>query len=122
MVDFQNKKYLKLKQDSKYVKRVIDMVVPGEEIIEGYSAGRDGIVFTTMRMIILNVQGLTGKKTDYTSIPFKKISMYSIETSGAFDMDAELTIVVSGVGEVKFEFKGRSNMKAISQYISHAIL
>lgn len=122
MIDFNNMNYIKMKQDSSFEKRVEDLIVPGEEVLDSYRAIRDGIVFTTKRIIIINVQGITGKKVDYTSLPYQKINAYSIETSGVFDMDAELDLFISGMGKLRFEFKGRSDIKQISKYISQAII
>lgn len=122
MIDFENKDYLKLKEDDSYGKKARDLIVDGEEVLGSYSSVRDGIVFTSMRIIIINVQGLTGKKVDFTSIPYKKINAYSVETSGVFDMDAELDIFVSSIGKLRFEFRGRSDIKKISTFISQSIL
>lgn len=122
MIDFQNKSFLKMKQDSSYSKRVVDLIVNGEEVLDSYKSMRDGIVFTTMRIIIVNVQGLTGKKVDYTSITYKRINVYSVETAGTFDIDAELDVFISGLGKLRFEFRGRSDIKNISKYISQSII
>lgn len=122
MIDFENKKYLKLKQDDSYAKRVETIIAEGEIILDSYKSMRDGVVFTNRRLIAVNVQGLSGKKVDFTSIPYKKIGMYSVETSGAFDNDSELTLVVSGLRKpLLFEFKGRTNIVQIARYISEAI-
>ncbi|PAT02490.1 cytoplasmic protein [Candidatus Izimaplasma bacterium ZiA1] len=122
MIDFQNKSFLKMKEDSNYQKRVVDLIVPGEQILGSYKSVRDGVVFTSMRIIVINVQGLTGKKVDFTSLPYKRINAYSIETAGSFDMDAELDIFISGLGQLRFEFRGRSDIKEISKFISQSIL
>lgn len=79
---------------------------------------RDYVVFTDKRVISVNVQGVTGKKKDYTSLPYGKISAFSVETSGVFDLDSELEIYISGLGRVKFEFSGDSDIVAIGQAIS----
>lgn len=122
MIDFQNMKYIKMKQDDSYQKRVEDLIVDGEDVLDSYKAVRDGVVFTTRRIIIVNVQGFTGKKVDYTSIPYSKINAYSVESAGTFDMDAELDIFISGMGRLRFEFRGRSDIKQISKYITQAII
>ena len=122
MIDFTNMKYIKMKEDENYKKKVKDLIVPGEEVLGSYKAVRDGIVFTTKRVIIINVQGFSGKKVDYTSIPYAKFNAYSIETSGVFDMDAELNIFVSGMGMMTFEFRGRSDVREISKYITQSIV
>lgn len=122
MIDFENKKYLKMKEDNGYAKLVDEILVDGEEVLGAYKSVRDGIVFTSFRLIIINVQGLTGKKKDFTSIPYKRINAYSVETAGVFDMEAELIIYLSSIGQLYFEFKGRSNVKAISKHISQALM
>ena len=53
---------------------------------------RDTFIFTDRRLILVDIQGLTGKKTQYMSIPYSKITRFSIETSGHFDLDAELKL------------------------------
>ena len=42
---------------------------------------RDCVVFTSMRIIAVNVQGITGKKKDFTSLPLAKIQAFSVETA-----------------------------------------
>lgn len=121
VIDFENKKYLKMKEDDGYGKLVSELIVEGEEILGAYKSVRDGVVFTSFRLIIINVQGLTGKKKDFTSIPYKRINAYSVETAGVFDMEAELIIYLSYVGKLMFEFKGKSNVKQISKHISQAL-
>lgn len=67
-----------------------------EEVQAAFKLVRDLIVFTDKRLIVVDKQGLTGKKADYHSIPYKSISHFSIETAGHFDLDAELKIWISG--------------------------
>lgn len=64
------------------------------------------------------VQGLTGTKKDFTSLPYRKISAYSVETAGVLDLDSELELWFSGLGKVKFEFSSNSNVSQICQIIS----
>ena len=98
------------------------LLINGEEIIGAYKAMRDYCVFTNKRVIAVNVQGMTGKKKDFTSLPYSKVSAYSIETAGVFDLDSELEMYFSGLGKVKFEFSGQSNIVQIGQVISSYIL
>ena len=69
------------------------LLINGEEIIGAYKAMRDYCVFTNKRVIAVNVQGMTGKKKDFTSLPYSKVSAYSIETAGVFDLDSELECI-----------------------------
>ena len=124
MIDFKNASYLKLKpvNDSAYSEYITPMFVPGEEIIGTYQAVRDGIVFTNKRIIAINVQGITGKKKDFTSLPYSKIQAYSVETAGHFDMDSELSLWFSGLGMIKLEFVSRANVAEICKMISLHVL
>lgn len=123
MIDFKNGSIIKLsKTNNDAAKNVLPLLVSGEEIIGTYKGIRDYVVFTNKRLISVNVQGMTGKKKDYTNMPYSKIQVFSIETSGVFDMDSELELYFSGVGLVKFEFTGSSDIVKIGQLISNAIL
>lgn len=122
MIDFNNKGFFKLKQNSEYAEKVTALLLDNEEIIDSYKSMRDGVVFTSKRIIAVNVQGLTGSKKDFTSIPYKNIVAYSVETSGTFDLDSELEIYLSSVGKVKFEFTGKTSMVEISKHISKHLL
>lgn len=122
MIDFKNKVLFKLRKTNQTPPNVEDLFIEGEEIIGSYKALRDYVVFTTARIISVNVQGMTGKKIDYTSLPYKKVQAFSVETAGVLDMDSELDLVFSGLGKVKFEFTGKSDIVAIGNVISEYIL
>lgn len=85
-LDELNKEYSKLLSDD-------------EKLEIGFKLVRDTFIFTNKRMIFVNKQGLTGKKVEYLSIFYKSISRFSIETSGHFDLDAELKIYISNDSE-----------------------
>ena len=80
------------------------------------------MVFTDKRIIAVNVQGITGKKRDFTTLPYAKVSVFSVETSGTFDLDSELDLYYSGVGKVRFEFRGASDILNIGRIISQYAL
>ncbi len=123
MIDFNNSSFIKLRRDSAVRERgVAALLIPGEEVLGSYTAMRDYVVFTNKRVISVNVQGVTGKKKDYTSMPYSKVSVFSVETSGPLDLDSELELYFSGVGKVKFEFTGTSDIVAIGQAISTYVL
>ncbi|HSG61773.1 MAG TPA: PH domain-containing protein [Pseudomonadales bacterium] len=122
MIDFDNKTVFKLKQSPDYAEKVQALLLPGEEVLDAFQSMRDGVVFTSKRIIAINVQGLTGSKKDFTSLPYAKMTAFSIETAGTFDLDAELQLYYSGLGKVTFEFKGSSNLTAIAKMIAAATL
>ena len=124
MIDFKNGRFIKLSQTSPdaVAKQIQPLLISGEEILDVYKALRDYCVFTNKRIISVNVQGMTGKKKDFTSLPYSKVVAYSIETAGNFDLDSELELYFSGLGQVKFEFSGLSNIVKIGQKISEFVL
>ena len=120
MIDFQNASFLKLKKtnDNTYSSIITPMFVDGEQIIATYQSIRDGVVFTNKRIMAINVQGITGKKKDITSMPYSKIQSFSVETAGVLDLDSELELWFSGLGKVKFEFTSNCNVSEICKIIS----
>jgi len=79
-------------------------------------------VFTNKRVIAANVQGITGSKVDYTSLPYSKINAFSIETSGTFDLDCEIELFLSEVGRVRFEIRGSFDLVSFNKMISEHVL
>ena len=124
MIDFKNGACFKLKKADgvPHEKMILPILVGGEKILEEYKGVRDYVVFTTHRIVAVNVQGMTGKKQDFTSLPYSKIQAFSIETAGTFDIDSELEIYFSGLGKVIFEFGGSCNITEIGQLISERVL
>ena len=131
MIDFKNATFFKLKkvENEKAEPLVRPLLISDESIISTYKGLRDQVVFTNKRIISINVQGLTGTKQDYTSMPYSKIQVYSVETAGMGEMiwnkytaDCELELYFSGIGKVKFEFKGESDIKEICKMISGYVL
>lgn len=124
MIDFKNAEFLKLKPvaHSTYSGMITPMFVPGEEIIGTYQAIRDGVVFTNKRIIVINIQGITGKKKDFTSLPYSKIQAYSVESAGVLDLDSELELWFSGLGRIKLEFVTQANVSEICKMISMHVL
>lgn len=67
-----------------------------EQIHIAYRLVRDVFLFTDRRLILIDKQGVTGRKTSYHSVLYKSITQFSVETAGTFDLDAELKLWVSG--------------------------
>ena len=131
MIDFKNATFFKLKkvENEKAEPLVGPLLISDESIISTYKGLRDQVVFTNKRIISMNAQGITGTKQDYTSMPYSKIQVYSVETVGLGEelwygnmSDCELELYFSGVGKVKFEFRGESDIKEICKMISEYVL
>lgn len=123
MIDFENGRVIKLHRDSKAREKDVEaLLVDGESVIGSYTSVRDFVVFTDKRIIAVNKQGLTGTKKDFTSLPYKSIVIFSVETAGAGGYDSELELYFAGVGKVRFEFSGMSDIVEIGQAISAYVL
>ncbi len=124
MIDFENKEYLKLKEtdNDDYQDLIGGIMVDGERIIHTYKSVRDGLVFTNRRLIAINIQGITGKKKSITILPYDRIQAFSVETAGVIDLDSELYLWFSGMGQIKFEFTSRTDVSAICRCISQCIM
>ncbi|MBE9585603.1 PH domain-containing protein [Mucilaginibacter sp. UR6-1] len=77
-------------------KEYANLLTDGENIEIGFKLIRDVFIFTNKRLILVDKQGITGSKVEYLSIAYKSISRFSVQTSGHFDLDAELRIWISG--------------------------
>lgn len=101
-------------------KEVEEFLVPREEIEASFKLVRDLIIFTNLRLIIIDKQGVTGKKTEYQSVPYKNISRFSVETMGTLDIDSELKIWLNGSNEVSISksFSKDSSIKDINKLLS----
>lgn len=125
MIDFKNTSFFKLKpmDISAAEKSVSAILVDSENIISAFQAVRDMVIFTNKRIIAINIQGITGTKKDYTSLPYSKVQAYSIETAGFFsDLDCELELWFSGLGKVRFEFRHDFDITSFNKILSNYIL
>ncbi|GAB1267982.1 PH domain-containing protein [Aurantivibrio infirmus] len=124
MIDFENSEVFKLKPiEAKDVRDEFHkFLIESEVIIAAFKTVRDQLVFTNKRIIAANVQGITGSKVDYTSLPYSKIQAFSVETSGTFDLDCEIEVYISELGKVKFEVKGSFDLISFNKHVSEYVL
>ena len=100
-----------------------DILIEGENIETAFRIFRDEWVFTDKRLIMLDVQGVTGSKREYRSIPYRSIDQFSVETSGTFDDDSEMKLWIKGMHEpLKKEFKRSVNVKLLQKMLATHIL
>src|SRR3954453_15056590 len=124
VIDFANGSVFKLSQihPQDIAPAVAPLLIPGEQVMACFKAVRDFVVFTDKRLVAVNVQGMTGKKRDFTSLPYSKVQAFSVETAGHLDLDAELDLWFSGLGTVRLEFKGSADIRGLGQLIAHHVL
>ena len=112
-------------KDADAVERdLANILIDGEQVKMAFSLVRDLIVFTEYRLVLVDKQGLTGKKVSYRSIPYRSVSRFSVETSGHFDLDAELKIWISSseAPTETLQFKSDKSGIAIQKALAEAVL
>jgi len=100
-----------------------EILADGEQVEKAYKLVRDMFVFTNKRLILVDKQGVTGRKAEILSIPYSKITKFSKESAGIFDLDAELKIWVgSEEMPISREFRRSENINEVYRVLSEHIL
>lgn len=104
-------------------KEYAKILTKNENVEKAYKLIRDMFIFTNKRLILVDKQGITGRKIEYHSIPYKSINHFSIETAGNFDLDAELKIWVSGSAlPIQKQFNKNLNIYAVQSVLAEYVL
>lgn len=100
------------------------LLIAGEEIACAFKTIRDQLIFTNKRIISVDVQGITGKRKSFSSMPFSKVQFFAIQTPGLVELipDSELVMTFSNGFTAKFEFKGDTDIGKIGRMISEYVL
>ena len=103
---------------------VIGLLVNGEQPVMAFKTVRDQLVFTNKRIISIDVQGFTGKRRSFTSMPYSKVQFFSIQTPGFLELvpDSELFLRFANGFEATFEFRGNVDIGQIGRMISEYVL
>ena len=109
--------------DSDLEKILANTLIDGEQVEKAYKVVRDMFIFTNKRLILIDKQGMTGSKMVMVSVAYSKITKFSKESAGHFDLDAELKIWVgSDPTPISKEFKSGDNINDVYRIISqHAL-
>lgn len=110
--------------DAQEIQQDLQRLLASDERVEkAYAIIRDQIIFTNKRLILLDKQGVTGKKKEYLSVPYRSIERFSTETTGHFDLDAELKIWIRGqVEPISKTFRNDQNILDISRALAEYAL
>ena len=103
---------------------VMGLLVNGEQPVMAFKTVRDQLVFTNKRIISIDVQGITGRRKSFTSLPYSKIQFFAIQTPGFAELvpDSELVIMFANGFTATYEFKGRVDISVIGRMISEYVL
>lgn len=126
MVNFNSNSVWNLKPiDAGMVRSEVNgLLIDGEVIVSAFKTIRDQLVFTNERIIAIDVQGITGARKSFSSLPYSKIQFFTIQTPGfaEFVADSELFLTFSSGFTAKFEFKGGVDIGQIGRMISDYVL
>ena len=98
------------------------LYINNEETIACYKAVRDYMVFTNKRMIVVDVQGITGKKKDFSCFPYSKVQAFSVKTAGVLDVDTDVDIAFAGLGTIHLEFTTGTDVAKLLRLIAEYTL
>lgn len=101
---------------------VAGLMIDGEQAIAAFQTVRDQVIFTTKRLLVVNVKGITGKKVAYFTYPYSKIQYYGIETAGLMDIDCELLLAFNDGNMLTLDFRSNVDIRKISSLIANYVL
>jgi hypothetical protein len=124
VLDFKTNIVFKLKEvtPAEALDLVQPMLLDDETIFAAFKTIRDHVVFTNHRVIAVNVEGITGKQKDYTSLPYLKIQAFSVRTASLLAVDTVMDLWFNSMGIVTFEFSGKFDIAAFNKLIGQYIL
>lgn len=101
-----------------------NLLIEDESVEIGFKLIRDTFIFTNKRLILVDKQGITGSKTEYYSVSYKSITRFSVETSGHFDLDAELKIWISSetVPSISKKFNNAVNIYDVQKVLANHVM
>ncbi|SEG17710.1 PH domain-containing protein [Algoriphagus boritolerans] len=108
----------------KLVEKYGRLLADGEQIDMGFQLFRDTFIFTNKRLILIDVQGVTGSKVEFKSMPYKSITRFSLETAGTFELDAELKIWISSeaLPSVSKKFNKSIDIYEVQRYLAGKVI
>ncbi len=109
-----------------------DYLFDKEEIQLGYQLIRDAIVFTNLRVLFIDKQGATGKKTSFKSIYLSHIVDVEMETAGSGIDDSEITVTYmkntlrtsrnETLDTIKFEFPKKADILPLYKMLGNLVM
>ena len=100
----------------------IENLLVEDEIANGaYRTIRDIAIFTNKRLIVVDSQGITGKKKEIYSLPYSSINMWSTENAGTLDINAEVELWTRA-GNIKISLRKGIDIRRFDKLLANAIL
>lgn len=97
------------------------MLVQGEQAVAAYRTFRDTAIFTNMRLIVRDAQGMSGKKVEIYTLPYSRIDMWSSENAGTLDWNSEIELWTRA-GHIKVKLAKGIDVRRLDNLIAHMVL
>jgi hypothetical protein len=105
---------------------VTPVLLQGERVHLAFKAGRDTTVFTDKRLLLMDVQGILGKKIAFLTLKWSTISAFAVQTAGQyFDRDTEMKLYTNLMNRsvIRQDFrKSRADVMLIQKYLTNRVL
>ncbi len=109
---------------SEAAEQIESWLVSGEKVVKAFRLVRDMFIFTNARLILVDIQGVTGKKVSYESIPYRSILKFAIVTAGnAVDLDAELQLWLYGMSTpIEYQVSKKVDVADLQRTLAYGVL
>ena len=97
------------------------LLINGEVAERSFRTVRDVAIFTNKRLIVKDVQGLTGSKVEIYSLPYSSVHMWSTENAGMLDFTSEVELWTRA-GNIKIQLKRDINIRTFERLLAEYIL
>ncbi|WP_371163941.1 PH domain-containing protein [Buchananella felis] len=108
-------------EECPFPKDLPEILIEGEVPVRAFKTLRDAAVFTNLRLIVRDSQGITGKKVEMYSLPYRSINMWSSETAGFLGANTEMELWTRA-GQIKLKLGDRVNVRELDLLISRVAL
>ena len=96
---------------------VQELLISGEVAERAFRTVRDVAIFTNKRLIVKDVQGLTGSKVEIYSLPYSSVHMWSTENAGMLDFTSEVELWTRA-GNIKIQLKRDINIRTFEHLLA----
>lgn len=100
---------------------VAPLLVQGEQAVAAFRTFRDSAIFTNKRLIVRDAQGMTGKKVEMYSLPYRDVHLWSSENAGTFDFNSELELWTKA-GHIKIKLGKGADVRRLDSLIAWGVL
>lgn len=100
---------------------VMSVLIHGEQPYAAFATFRDSAIFTNKRLIVCDVQSMTGKKVEVYSRPWSSVLMWSSENAGTIGRDSEIELWTKA-GHIKGMLHKGVDIRRLDSLISFFML